>query len=274
MAKPGRSRRSSFSERAGSNDRSPRPLASRRGPAPGTGAGGISSPLPSLVDRLARHRGAILALVVAALVLGGAGWVLVAANQPAYACATLWDPSPAPGGDQLGSRQLDMGNQHVPFGTQIRYSYCPPASGRHYPSPGGPIDPRFYGPNDAALPGGWVHNLEHGALVVLYSCSRGGCDDTDLASLRTLVANFPASPVCGIPPGVVGPVVARFDEMTHPFAALVWDYVLFQDRLDTNQILQFFQARAERANPEPQCAPSPSPSSSPAASGTTPSPSP
>jgi hypothetical protein len=43
---------------------------------------------------------------------------------------------------------------------------------------------------------------------------------------------------------------------------VLWGRVLYQDDLDTDQILAFWAAEGERTNPEPQCAP-PSPSSEP-----------
>ena len=58
------------------------------------------------------------------------------------------------------------------------------------------------------------------------------------------------------------PVVARFDQMSTPFAALVWGRVLLLDTLDTAKILDFYRTEGERGAPEPQCAP-PSPAASP-----------
>ena len=120
------------------------------------------------------------------------------------------------------------------------------------------------------MPDGWVHNLEHGAMVILY---RGRDGDPGLTSdaqtqLKTLFDGFPPSPVCGIARGTSqGPVIARFDEMTTPYAAIVWDRVLPLQTLDTTQILTFWQQWGERTNPEPQCSPpSAAPSVAPSAS--------
>ena len=94
-----------------------------------------------------------------------------------------------------------MGNTHVAVGTVVKYTYCPPASGHHYFASGqGPIPARPYGPNDSVIPEGWVHNLEHGGLVLLYSCDKGACDDATQAQLRTLVQGFPSSAICGTAP--------------------------------------------------------------------------
>ena len=60
-------------------------------------------------------------------------------------------------------------------------------------------------------------------------------------------------------------MIARFDNMKTGFAAVVWDRVLFQDKLDVPQIREFFATVGETTNPEPQC--NPSGSGSPAVSG-------
>jgi hypothetical protein len=147
-----------------------------------------------------------------------------------------------------------MGAQHVVVGTKVAYAFCPPASGKHYSSSGlGPIAPRFYGPDDVALPQGWIHNLEHGGIVILYNCTMGGCDAAAQAALRSLSANFPPSPRCGIPGGALSPVIARFDQMSTGFAALVWTRVLLQPTLDIPRILDFYQDVGELTNPEQFC---------------------
>lgn len=205
---------------------------------------------------LQRYRTLFLgAAVVAVLALIGAGLFSVA-TQPAYACTTIWEPSPTPsprGGaaPQPGYVQPDMGFGHVALGTKLTYTYCPPASGKHYNAAGaGPLPARVYGPNDTVIPEGWVHNLEHGAIVILYKGA-----EVDEAALRALFDAFPASPVCGFQPGgqAPGPLIARFDDMAWPFAALVWGRVLPLQTLDQQAILDFYQAFGERTNPEELC---------------------
>jgi hypothetical protein len=160
-----------------------------------------------------------------------------------------------------------MGRNHAVAGTQ-EYLYCPPASGNHWNLSGrGPIEPRVYGPDDFAEPAGWIHNLEHGAMVILYRGQEGdpGITEDGQNALRQLFQTFPPSPVCNIPGGRIGPVIARFDDMAYPYAALVWGRVLPLETLDVEQIRQFFAVEGERTNPEPQCAP-PSPSAAPSGS--------
>lgn len=217
---------------------------------------------------LERYRTAIVGgVAVVGLALAGI-FVVTQASQKAYACVTIWDPSPSPQPGRLGEVQPDQGRTHLARGQRWTYTSCPPASGPHYNEAGqGPIPPRYYPPESTVLPQSWVHNLEHGALVILYRPDTAS-DTTAHAALRELAANFPLSPVCNLAGNVVGsPVIARFDELPHRYAALVWGRVLYQDELDVDAIMAFFRTEAERGNPEPLCAaPSPSPAASPSAS--------
>jgi len=204
---------------------------------------------------------ALTAIVGAVLI---SVFVFFSASAPAYACSTEWVPaptsSPAAGASaNPGYVQPDMGRRHTPLGEKVTYTYCPPASGSHQNASGaGPIQPRFYRSADQALPEGWIHNLEHGAMVILYRGAAGdpGASDEGQSQLAKLFDDFPPSPVCGIQPGTSqGPVIARFDEMATPYAALVWGRVLPLQEFDSAQILEFWRIWGERSHPEPQCAP-------------------
>ena len=223
---------------------------------------------------LQRFRTPIIAFAVVAVVVGVSAFVFASAAAPTYACTTIDTVKPAASG-QIGQIQPDMGNQHVNSGEKVTYPVCPPASGKHVNRSGyGPLQPKVYGPDDNSSPTGWVHNLEHGGLVLLYSCDKGACDDATLQTLRDFSTGFPTSTICQIPPGVVGPVVARFEQMPTKFAALIWNRVLYMDTLDTQQAYDFFLRYGEQvspdgqwiAPPEPQCNP---PSASPEPSATT-----
>ena len=115
-------------------------------------------------------------------------------------------------------------------------------------------------------PQGWIHNLEHGALVVLYRGNGEGATEAGQAAMRAFFDRYPVSPICGFQPGTsVGPVFARFDEMATPFAALVWGRVLPLQSLDEASILQLDATYGERTSPEDLCPDkrvSPSPSAS------------
>ncbi len=236
---------------------------------PRSGRRETDRPHPYERTRMERLRTPLLALLVVLLAGGGLVFVFASAAAPTYACTSI-DAVASPAAGELGQVQPDMGQGHVQAGDKITYPVCPPASGKHLNKLGyGPLTPKVYGPDDGSIPNGWVHNLEHGGLVLLYSCTKGACDDKAIAELRAFSSGFPASAVCGIPAGAVGPVIARFEDMPTRFAALIWDRALYLDTLDPAKISEFYTRYAERldragkwiAPPEPQCAaPAPSPS--------------
>jgi hypothetical protein len=253
-------------------------------------------PAPRQASFLERHRNALLwgggILVFGGLIFVG---LILPGLQPAYACANIFDPTPAPSfvapsqapvasgaspapaatAPAPGYVEPDMGRTHVPPGTVVKYTWCPPASGNHYIPPNGPIRAAFYDQNTGTIPEGWVHNLEHGAIVLLYKCPGPGCEDAGQSQMQSLLARWPDSPICHLPPGGnVTPVITRFDDMPYNFAAIVWDMVLPMDTLDEQALFAFYAAYGEQFNPEKQCA---SPTSSPPAATTapaTPSPAP
>jgi hypothetical protein len=257
------------SRRSSNRDADRQPRKSSPTGTPRAGRRDAARHRPPEQTALQRLRTPILAIVVIAALVGVGFYVFTGAAAPVYACSAI-DPVRAPAQGELGQVQQDQGNGHVQAGDKVTYPLCPPASGRHVNKAGfGPLEPKVYGPDDDSVPNGWIHNLEHGGLVLLYSCDRGACDDASLAALQGFDTGFPNSAVCDIPPGVVGPVVARFEQMPTRYAALVWDRVLYLDTLDNAQIYDFFLRYAERvsegryvAPPEPQC---PVPSASPTA---------
>ena len=249
-------------------------------------------PAPRSTTFLERNRNRLL------WALGGAGFLLVGAlaflnfSTPAYACTNLFEPTPAPSWvpptsapvpsgqtpapaptpPAPGFVQPDMGHVHAPTGERVRYLNCPPASGRHYQAPAGPIRAGLYGPNDGTIPQGWVHNLEHGGIVLLYNCSdpaAAACTEQGQAALSALYAKWPNSPICQIPPGNQTPIITRFDDMAWPYAAVVWDVVLPLQTIDEAAIFDFYARQAERFNPEKGCAaPTPTPGPTPTAGPT------
>jgi hypothetical protein len=160
-----------------------------------------------------------------------------------------------------------MGQTHVATGAFVRYLYCPPASGRHYSGTGiGPIRVEAYGPEEPARPQGWIHNLEHGGIVILYKCPGPGCEDAAQAAHEQLYRDWPESPVCKIPPRQLSPIFARFDEMAWNYAVLAWGIAMPLDAFDREAILDFHAQYAEQFNPEKLCAaptPTPGPTGTP-----------
>ena len=169
-------------------------------------------------------------------------------SAKSYACGDIPDRS-GKGPDATPITIEPSGARHVATGTEIRYPSCPPTSGDHYAAAGaGPLRQGFYGPSSEAGPGGWVHNLEHGYVVALY---RGEPDATTLGSLRGFARNGPTTAsagACGVPSKVV---VARFDDMSTPFALLAWGRVFPMDAWDDSKARTFAQEAIDATAPEP-----------------------
>jgi hypothetical protein len=227
-----------------------------------------------------RNRSRLLLGAVAVALLAVGAFAFFTTSTAGYSCSIRWEPGATPttapsATPNLGYFQDDMGHNHVAVGAPVKYAFCPPASGNHYNSAGiaGPIPARLYTPSEKKVPQNWVHNLEHGALVLLYKC--GGtadpCSASGQTALGALLTDFPISPICKIPPLTLSPVIARFDDMDFPYAALVWDEVLPLQTLDLAQVKAFFLQHAEKLNPEKLCAlpsPTPGPSDTPGPSAT------
>jgi hypothetical protein len=85
--------------------------------------------------------------------------------------------------------QDGLANNHVPIGTTVEYSNNPPIGGPHYPTwaawnrayPN--LDRRYY-----------VHNEEHGGVILLYRCDAGCPEVVD--ALLTAARNVAIDPLC------------------------------------------------------------------------------
>jgi hypothetical protein len=158
------------------------------------------------------------------------------------------DGGPEPDGDVCVS---DEGRRHVAVGTQLCYDNNPPASGPHYSAGGvAPVQPGFY--DEALNVEQWVHNLEHGSIVLLYDCG-GDCSDETKAQLQDLFDSVPASPrfnekkmVITLYPGVHDACDTTSDfPSSGSFLAISWDVHRFFDSLDTDGILDFYSRHVD-----------------------------
>ncbi len=109
------------------------------------------------------------------------------------------------GGDcSLESFQV---NTRIHVDEEVDYLYLPPVGGRH--------DRCWapYGVHEQELAArNWVHNLEHGAVVLLYNCP-DGCDD-EVAVLSSVAASMAPSTV----------IVSPYSDMEARFAAVAWGW--------------------------------------------------
>lgn len=128
------------------------------------------------------------------------------------------------------------GANHVPDGTPVAYQANPPASGDHaevWQTPWGPYDMPV--PRER-----WVHNLEHGGIVLLYNCPTG-CQD--VVDELTAIVN-------GRRPDQYNAkrfILAPDTQMPRKVAAVAWLWRWQGDAVDTAAINCFIDARYDRA---------------------------
>ncbi|HEY8797369.1 MAG TPA: DUF3105 domain-containing protein [Candidatus Dormibacteraeota bacterium] len=141
---------------------------------------------------------------------------------------------------------------HIPPGTTAHYLTDPPTSGQHYNIRGeAPLPWGFY--TRAYPPEDWVHNLEHGGVVILYVCPQpqatGGAQliETDLScpDSQSPVQNFMSS----APPDAVFHevkiVATPYPVPGHRFAIVAWGWRLFMDTWDTGLAERFYEAHVD-----------------------------
>ena len=137
-------------------------------------------------------------------------------QQPYYAPSTPDVNSLPPVGQAID----EMPHVHVVPPARVTYNHNPPTSGCHYNLgyPDAPIQTGAY--DKTVAPEDWVHNLEHGYIVVLYNCP-SGCP-TEFQQLRTWYHSLPADPTGAVPYAKV--LILPWPTMDVPFAAVSWDW--------------------------------------------------
>jgi hypothetical protein len=85
----------------------------------------------------------------------------------------------------------------------------------------------------------WVHNLEHGGLVILYNCARP-CPDL-VAQLREVYATFPRSKW-----GHVKLLVTPYPRLQTTLAILAWAWIDELPAFDRARLLRAYTARVDR----------------------------
>lgn len=198
--------------------------------------------------------GAYRNLLLAGVAVLGVGIVaifLVGSTSAArYVCDSLLTPPPGTSSTpaaapvaspettpELGFATTDLGRGHVSTGTTVRFAFCPPTSGDHWSAQGrAPLRRDVYGPGDDVTPANWVHNLEHGYVVIAY---REESDADAMAGIQEVfdtATQVPAAAQCGIPNKVLA---VNFEEMSEPYALLAWDRAMLLSEWDTEAALAF-----------------------------------
>ncbi|HEV3231155.1 MAG TPA: DUF3105 domain-containing protein [Candidatus Dormibacteraeota bacterium] len=171
----------------------------------------------------ARNRNLIIA-AFAALVIGGFVVLYILTVNPFYH---------PPGFKDTSYAVADEGATHIPSTQVPTYKHQPPSSGPHYSEAGkGPIAAANYTTEQA--PGGWVHNLEHGYIVLAYTCT------TDCTSIhdqiQAEIANIPKESHFN----EVKFLATPYQGMTAKFALLAWDRELDMPSFDATTLEGFY----------------------------------
>jgi hypothetical protein len=125
---------------------------------------------------------------------------------------------------------------HIAEPTPIMYDANPPASGPHWPMWQEP-----WGAYPQGLPRErWMHNLEHGGIVLAYNCP-DGCDDV-VSELTTIMSATPPDRF-----NLQRFLIVPDAVMPHKVAALAWGWRWQSDAVDMNGIRCFIDARYDRA---------------------------
>ena len=134
---------------------------------------------------------------------------------------------------EVGRQMPEEGYQHVPEGTPGTYGHQPPTSGQHWPRW---ARWEFY--TQEVPPELWVHNLEHGGIVILYRCD-APCPDL-IQQLRELYDTFPKSKH-----GHVKLLTTPYQKLKSRLAILAWTWLDQLDQFDRQRLLRFYQAHLD-----------------------------
>lgn len=175
-------------------------------------------------EKIARRQQAtrwIVLAVAAAVLLAIAAFAVIQLAVPAF-------ESP------IGVPLSDEGRGHVPEGSLLEFQNSPPASGKHYARTAN------YGFHDEPVAAGyWVHNLEHGAIVVLYNCPNDCPALKD--QLRQIYDTFPQGKFKR-----VKLVIVPDTAITTQLVALAWNRKLELIEFNREQLLSFYNAYVDR----------------------------
>jgi hypothetical protein len=120
------------------------------------------------------------------------------------------------------------GRDHVATGTDPGYQQLPPASGPHYP-----VTSRYGVSSDPTPPGFWVHNLEHGAVVLLYTCDED-CE-TVVAQIDEVFQRLPNGRF-----GSVKLIATPFEPLESKYMLVAWRWQESFDTFDAARIERFY----------------------------------
>jgi hypothetical protein len=161
-----------------------------------------------------------------------------------------YDPIPVAGsrcGAVVQQHPIEA-TSHVGECSPVSYTTNPPASGNHYGTWAG------YGEYETPLARGfWVHNLEHGSVVVTYNCFDETCGD-DLAAARAWLGSQRVDDFC-LRQGSGAPrlLLTPDHELEAAWAASAWGFTLVAGCFEPAVFSDFYSAHVGQG-PENICA--------------------
>ena len=163
-------------------------------------------------------------------------WVIPIVLIAAVLVALLVVFVPRPAAAQGRQVPIEGNRQHVGQGTVVQYRNRPPSSGDHYDQPAG------YGFFQREIPtGNWVHDLEHGGIVVLYRP-----DLCDQACQTQLQDTYNSAPSSALFPGTRKMLVGPYQDMDHAVAVVAWGWIDEMDAFDKDRILAFYRSHVDK----------------------------
>jgi hypothetical protein len=169
-----------------------------------------------------RTRNIVIAAFVV-LILGGFGLL--------YSLTTQWWVKPPPPPAAAYS-VADEGQGHVPT-CIASYKHRPPSSGCHNSTATAPRPWQAFSTEVPAAD--YVHNLEHGGIVVLYKCTGTAECSTLFNEAKALYSTLPPEKF-----NEVKLVTSPYTDMDPKVAVLAWDKELDLTNIDSNAILGFY----------------------------------
>lgn len=174
--------------------------------------------------------------------LGGAAVAVIAIVAIIVVLARRSGPGPETNlpGTYYNDPTTRSGNlyQHIPNTEPITADpagHYPPVFGNHYDTWRPP------GIYDSPVPeGNFIHDLEHGGIVILYNCP-SGCPDL-VNQFKGLLTSLPRSQQFN----EVKLVVSPNNKIEHQIALLAWDYEEDLDTYDEAAIRTFYQAHLDK----------------------------
>jgi hypothetical protein len=162
--------------------------------------------------------------------------------------AVSYDPVPVAGSacGAVSQHRPNEGQTHVAVCSKVEFDSNPPSSGNHYGSWAA------FGVYEFALPRGyWVHDLEHGAVVISHACE-GDCSG-DIAAAEDLVADVSVDAFC-LKQGLARPRLIMTPDplLDTAWAASAWGITLRSECFERDVFEDFYFAHVGRG-PENIC---------------------